>query len=116
DRVGHARSRRRHGDAEPTGELGMRMRHVDGGGFVPHGDDAGGEARHAVPDRLDVAAMEAEHPVDAANFEKARDPGRACRVVGVAIGWLAIDRIAHGLDSGLGSATRAFNTWSFNTW
>ena len=63
----------------------MGVRHVDGGAFVAHVDDADALARHVVPDRLDVAALQAEDAVDAARLEKARDPGRARGFVGIEV-------------------------------
>ena len=76
-RVGHAGPGRDHGDAELAGQLGMGVRHVHGRALVAHVDDADAEPREMVPDRLDVAALQAEHAVDAARLEEARDPGGA---------------------------------------
>ncbi len=51
----------------------MRVRHVHRGALVAHIDDAHAELVQVVPDRLDVAALQAEDAVDAAGDEKARD-------------------------------------------
>ena len=85
DRVGHAGPGSDHRDAELAGQLGMGVRHVDGGALVAHVDDADAEPRDVVPDRLDVAALQAEHAVDAARLEEARDPGGAGVLVGVEV-------------------------------
>ena len=77
DGVGDAGTRGRHRDAEAAGQLGMRMRHVHRGALVAHVDDADALLRDVVPDRLDVPALQAEYAIDAARFEKSRDPGRA---------------------------------------
>src|SRR5215472_786625 len=63
----------------------MGVCHVDGRAFVADIDDTDTLARHVIPDRLDVAALEAENAIDAAGFEKARDPGRGGGLVGVEI-------------------------------
>ena len=85
DGVGDARTGGRHGDAEAAGQLGMGVRHVHGRALVAHVDDADALPRDMVPDRLDVAALQAEDAVDAARFEKARDPGGAGERVGVEV-------------------------------
>ena len=79
----------------------MGMRHVNGGAFVAHVDDADALARDVVPDRLDMAALQAEDAVDAARLEEARDPGRAGLLVGVEI-----------LISIAGVLTRPHSRWS----
>ena len=84
-RVGDAGPGGDHGDAETAGKLGMRMRHVHGGALVAHVDDADALLRDVVPDRLDVAALQAEDAVDAARLEEARDPGGAGLRVGVQV-------------------------------
>ena len=79
DGVGHARPGGRQGDAELSGQLGMRVRHVDGGTLVAHVDDADALARGMVPDRLDVAALQAEDAVDASRHqEPARSRPHSC--------------------------------------
>jgi hypothetical protein len=42
------------------------MRHVDGSPFVANVDDANAGTGEMVPDRLDVAALQAEHAIDTA--------------------------------------------------
>ena len=86
DRVGHARTGRHHGHAEPAGELGMGMRHMNRGAFVPDIDDANAAPGDMIPDRLDVAALQTEDAIDAALREKARDPGGAGELIGVQVG------------------------------
>ena len=66
-------------------QFGVRMRHVHGGAFVADIDDADAEPRDMVPDRLDMAALQAEDAVDAARLQKARDPGCAGLFVGIQI-------------------------------
>ena len=74
----------------------MGVRHVDRGAFVAHVDDADALPRDVIPDRLDMAALQAEDAVDAARLEKARDPGRAGLLIRVEI--LRLDRgLAHEL-------------------
>jgi hypothetical protein len=51
----------------------MRVRHMDGGALVAHVDDAHAALPELVPDRLDVAALQAEHPVHAARDEEIDD-------------------------------------------
>ena len=76
-RVGDARTRGHHGDAEFAGEFGVRVRHVDRRDFVAHVDDADAELGRVIPDRLDVAALQAEDAVDAARLrESARSRPR----------------------------------------
>ncbi len=59
----------------------MRVRHVHRGAFVAHVDDAHVQLRQLVPDRLDVAALQAEDAVDAAGDEEAgNDFGDAAAV------------------------------------
>src|SRR6185437_1222212 len=55
----------------------MGVRHVHGGAFVAHVDDADALTGDMVPDRLDVAALETEDAVDAARLQEFRDPGGA---------------------------------------
>ncbi len=62
--------------AEPAGEVGVRMRHVDRGALVAHVDDADALGVEPHPDRHDVAAAQAEHPVDAARLQEAGDHRR----------------------------------------
>ncbi len=85
DGVGDAGPGSRHGDAQHASEFGMGVRHMDGRAFVAHVDDADALARHMIPDRLDMAALQAEDAVDAARFEKTRDPGRARGFVGIEV-------------------------------
>ena len=63
----------------------MRVRHVHGGAFVAHVDDADALPRDVIPDRLDMAALQAEDAIDAARLQKSRDPGRAGMLVGVQV-------------------------------
>jgi hypothetical protein len=67
------------------GQLRMGMRHVDRGALVAHVDDADAAACHMIPDRLDVAALQAEDAIDAARLEEARDPGRTRGLVGIEV-------------------------------
>ncbi len=73
DAVGDAGAGGGHGDGHAAGKLRMRVRHVHGRALVAHIDDAHTELRQVVPDRLDVAALQAEDAIDAAGDEKARD-------------------------------------------
>ena len=73
DAIGHARTGGHHRDAEPPGEHGVRVRHVHRRAFVAHVDDAHAALRQLVPDRLDVAALQAEHAIDAARDEEVDD-------------------------------------------
>ena len=83
--VGYARPGRDHGDAEPPRELGMGVRHMHRGAFVTHVDDSDALPGDMIPDRLDVATLQTEDPIDATRLEKTRDPGRAGLLVGVEI-------------------------------
>jgi hypothetical protein len=104
DRIGHARPGGRHGDAERAGQLRMGMRPVDRGALVAHVDDAEAAARHVIPDRLDVAALQAEDAIDAARLEEARDPGRTRGLVGIEVDG------AHGGGSILPVAVRGISS------
>ena len=75
-RVRHARPGRDHGDAERACQLRVRVCHVHGRTFVAHVDDADTEPAHVIPDRLYVAALKAEHPVDAARLQEPGDQRR----------------------------------------
>ncbi len=113
DRVGDARPGSRHGDTQRAGQFRVGVRHVDGRSFVANVDDADAFARHVIPDRLDVAALEAEDAVDAARFQKARDPGRGGGLVGV-----EVDEVGHAFDSEyrrLAARTRTANSWTPRT-
>ena len=80
DGVGHAWTRRHHGDAEFARQLGVGMRHVHRRDLVTNIDDADAELRGMIPDRLDVTALKAENPVDAARLqESARSRRRRTR-------------------------------------
>ena len=85
DGVGDAGPGGHHGDAEVARQLGMGVRHVHGGALVAHVDDADALPGDVVPDRLDVAALQAENAVDAARLQEARDPGRAGQFVAVEV-------------------------------
>ena len=80
-RIGHAgnaigdpRSRGRHDDAEGAGELGVSMRHVHGGPLVTHVDNADAQPRRMIPNRLDMATLQAEDAIDAAFLQRLVDP------------------------------------------
>jgi hypothetical protein len=47
------------------------MRHVHGGAFIAYVEDANALSCHVVPDRLDVAALQAEDAIDPAGEQKA---------------------------------------------
>ncbi len=69
--VGDARAGSGHRNAHATRELRMCVRHVHRGALVAHVDDSHSELRQVVPDRLDVASLQAEHAVNAARDEEA---------------------------------------------
>ena len=69
----------------------MRMCHVHGGAFVAHIHDAHAELGQVVPDRLDVAALQAEDAVDAACDEEARHPFGDAAVRGRAHGQVSFE-------------------------
>ena len=92
--VGDAWARRHHGDGEVAREFGVGVRHVDGGTLVAGVDDLDAKPRRVVPDRLDVAALQAEDPLDPARLQEAGDPGGAGLLVGVEIG--DVLSFAHG--------------------
>ncbi len=68
DAIGYARAGGDHGDAELARQLRMGMGHVDGRALVSHVDDADALAAAEIPDRLDMAALQAEDAVDAARL------------------------------------------------
>src|SRR5690242_21395872 len=76
----------------------MGKRHMHRSPFVAHVDDADAEPGHMVPDRLDMAALEPEYPVDAACLQEARNPGGT----GVQIG-VEVDRAARWVGHGSAS-------------
>ena len=49
------------------------MGHVHGRAFIAHVDDAHAALRQLIPDRLDMTALEAEHPIHLAGDEKLDD-------------------------------------------
>ena len=59
--------------AHLAGQLGVRVRHVHGGGLVTDVHDGHAETGQLVPDRLDVAALQAEHPPDPSFVQECRD-------------------------------------------
>ena len=67
----------------------MGVRHVHGGAFVPHVDDTDALPRHVVPDRLDMAALQAEDAIDAAAFRTAQSRRRR-PFVGIQVWVIAI--------------------------
>ena len=91
DGVGDAGAGSDHRHAEVAGQLGVRLGHVHGGAFVTHVDDTDAAAAEMVPDRLDVAALDAEDAVDATGDEEAGDPGGAAQLVLV-----QVDGLGHG--------------------
>ena len=77
---GHDRDRRL------AGQLGVGVGHVDRGALVADVDDPDPAPRELVPDRLDVTALQAEHPVDPVlgqelRHQAATDPGSLLRSV-----------------------------------
>ncbi len=73
DAIGDARARGHHRDADATRQNGMRVRHVHRRAFVAHVDDAHSALAELVPDRLNVAALQAEHAVGAAGEQEIDD-------------------------------------------
>ncbi len=71
--IGDAGPRRHHGDTHAARQYRVRMRHVHGGAFVAHVDDSHAAYPELVPDRLDVAALQAEDTVDAARDQEIDD-------------------------------------------
>ena len=67
------------------------MCHVNRRPLVAHVDDADSQFGTMIPDRLDVAALQAEYPIHAASLEEAGDPG-AYRVL---VGSEVVDGLAH---------------------
>ncbi len=61
DAVGDAGAGRHERDAELAGQQRMRSGHVHGRALVPHVDDRDAVGRKTIPDRLDMAALQAEH-------------------------------------------------------
>ena len=51
----------------------MGVRHVDGGAFIAHINDADTFCIQTHPDRHDVTATQAEHPVNTTRLEQACD-------------------------------------------
>ena len=58
-----------------AGQLGVGLRHMYGGAFVADIDDFNAPAGDEIPDRLDVSALQAEDPGDAATLQAERDIG-----------------------------------------
>jgi len=83
--VGDAGSSGDHRHRGRARQLGVGMRHVGRGTLVPDIDDADAEAGGMVPDRLDVAALQPEHPVDASSLQEARNLGGAASLVRVEV-------------------------------
>ena len=106
DSVGDARTGSGHGNTEAAGQLCMCVRHVHGRPFVAHVHNADALPRHMVPDRLDVSTLQAEYTVDAARFQKSRDPGSAGQCIGVQV-LRCCERLGHGLS--LSGATPAIS-------
>ena len=71
--VGHAGAGGGHRDAHLARQRRVRVRHVHRRTFVAHVDDAHVQLREVVPDRLDVAALQAEDAVDAARDQETGD-------------------------------------------
>jgi hypothetical protein len=74
DAVGDAGPGRYQHDADSAGEHRMRVRHVHGRAFVAHVDDAHLTPPEVIPDRLNVAALQTEHAIDAARNKELRNP------------------------------------------
>ncbi len=73
DAIGDAGTGRDHCDADGARQHGMRMRHVHGGPFVAHVDDAHPALTQLVPDRLDMPALQSEYAIDAAGEQEIDD-------------------------------------------
>ena len=74
--IGHARTGRDECDADLATQQRMRGRHVHGSALVPHVDDRRAARGQAVPDRLDVPALQAENARRPPRGDEARDPLR----------------------------------------
>ena len=74
----------------------MGVRHVHRRGLVANIDDADAKLRGMIPDRLDVAALQAENAVDSARLQETRDPSGAGIVVGIEV--LALVAISSSLN------------------
>ena len=64
---------------------------MNGGSLVTNVDDADAELGAMVPDRLNMAALQAEHAVYPSRLEEAGDPGAD----GILVGSKIIDRLTH---------------------
>src|SRR4029078_9473670 len=76
-RVRDARTGGHERDAELAGQLGMRMRHVDGRALVAHVDDPDTFSVDAHPDRHDVATAQSENSIDTPRTKDPRNDARA---------------------------------------
>ena len=72
--VGDTGPRGRERDAQLARQHRMAVRHVHGGAFIAHVDNPHFALGQVVPDRLDVAALEAVHAVNTAPGDKLGDP------------------------------------------
>ena len=84
DHVGGRRAAGDHGDAGPTGDVGVALGHVAGALLVAHEDVADRRIEQRVVGRQDAAAGQAEHDLDALHlegFDQGLGPGDLHRVV-----------------------------------
>src|SRR4029079_9833913 len=63
----------------------MGVRHVNRGTFITHVDDPDSLPGDVIPDRLDMAALQTETPVDAPRLEKSCNLGLEALVIRVEI-------------------------------
>ena len=63
----------------------MGVGHVHRGALVAYVDDADAGLRQAIPDRLDMPALQAEDAIHAARFQYADDPGGDAGLVAIGI-------------------------------
>ena len=73
DCVGHAGTRGDHRNAKLAGELGMRLRHMNGRAFVANIDDLDAFGIQSHPDRHDMAAAQREDAFDTAPLQQTCD-------------------------------------------
>jgi len=71
--IGHTRPGGGEHNTELAGKDRVGVRHMDGGTLVAHIDDAHTALGELIPDQLDMAALQTEHPVDTSGNEKVDD-------------------------------------------
>jgi hypothetical protein len=69
--IGDTRSGGYQRNAQSAGQLGLGMRHINSGAFVPHINDAYAVGVQGHPDGHDVAAAQAVNPLYALAFDEA---------------------------------------------